>query len=156
VNVYELRHYGINPDQDEIYGYAQMTLGLYYTPDGKMIEGTGITPDISVDDPEYIDGVDILDIERLSRTGTFEPGSKGSDIIDAKLILRLLGYDITELNINFDEEFESALKEYQSSKKIKPTGILDVKTQIFLNADLLELILKYDGQYAAAVKYLKS
>lgn len=156
VNVYELRHYGINPDQDEIYGYAQMTLGLYYTPDGKMIEGTGITPDISVDDPEYIDGVDILDIERLSRTGTFEPGSKGSDIIDAKLILRLLGYGITELNINFDEEFESALKEYQSSKKIKPTGILDVKTQIFLNADLLELILKYDGQYAAAVKYLKS
>ena len=72
------------------------------------------------------------------------------------MILWILGYDINEMDIDFDEELESALKEYQSSNRISASGILDIKTQISLNADLLELILKYDGQYAEAVKYLKN
>lgn len=157
VNVYMLQNFGIYPPEDEIYGYAQMTLGLYYTPNGRMIDGTGLMPDIQVDDPEYIAGmVDILGVQRLSKSDVFELGDKGTDIINAKLILWILGYDINELDINFDEELESVLKEYQTSNKINASGILDIKTQIFLNADLLELILKYDGQYAEAVRYLKN
>lgn len=157
VNVYMLRSFGIFPTEDEIYGYAQMTLGLYYTPNGRMIDGTGLMPDIKVDDPEYIDGVmDILDVQKLSKSAVFELGDKGTDVINAKMILWILGYDINEMDIDFDEELESALKEYQSSNRISASGILDIKTQISLNADLLELILKYDGQYAEAVKYLKN
>ena len=156
VNVYDLYNNGVVPGQDEIYGYAQMTVGLYYTPAGKMIDGIGITPDIQADDPEYINGVDITNVQKLSKTNVFKQGSKGNDIFNAKLILRLLGYGIDNVDINFDEELESALKEYQSEKKINTNGILDVKTQTLLNVDLNELIMKYDGQYAAAVKYLKS
>ena len=156
VNVYELRSYGIYPDQEEIYGYAQMTLGVYYTPSGKLIDGIGIAPDIPVDDPGTANGVHILGVQRLSKSEDLEPGSKGTDIINAKMILKILGYEINELDINFDEKLESAIKEYQSSKRMKPSVVLDVKTQIFLNADLLELVLKYDGQYAAAVEYLKN
>jgi len=156
VNVYDLYNNGIAPSQDEIYGYAQMTVGLYYTPAGRMIDGVGITPDIQADDPEYINGVDIINVQKLSKTSVFKPGSKGNDVVNAKLILRLLGYGIENADVNFDEELESALKEYQSEKKINASGILDIKTQTFLNVDLNELIMQYDGQYAAAVKYLKS
>lgn len=156
VNVYELRFYGINPAEEEIYGYAQMTLGVYYTPSGKMIDGIGIIPDIQVDDPEYVNGVDVRFAEKLSRTMVLEPGSKGSDVYNAKLILRMLGYDIKNADVNFDEEFESALKEYQRSKKINASGKLDMRTQTVLNVDLDELIMKYDVQYATAVEYLKN
>jgi|CZCB01.1.fsa_nt_gi carboxyl-terminal processing protease len=156
VNSYELQLYGIYPGKDEIYGYAQMTMGLYYTPSGKMIDGVGITPDIQVEDPEYVNGIDIRFAEKLSASVILKPGSRGSDIYNAKVILKLLGYELENMDINFDEEFEAALKEYQSGRKIKASGILDIRTQATLNVDLNELIMKYDSQFAAAAEYLKN
>lgn len=156
VNAMDLYYFGIYPDQDEIGGYAKMTLGVYYTPKGRMIDGTGLMPDIEVSDPEPVEELYITDIKKLTKRAEFKLNSLGSDVFNAKKILKIMGYDINTLDTSFDNEFEAALKEYQTRNKIKASGILDIKTQIFLNADLLRLITKYDGQYAAAVQYLKN
>ena len=48
VNGYDLQnYYNINPSKSEIAGYTKMTLGLYYTPKGRMIDLKGLTPDIT-------------------------------------------------------------------------------------------------------------
>lgn len=155
-NVMDFYYFGIYPDEDEIGGYVKMTLGVYYTPKGRMIDGTGLEPDIAVSDPDPVEGVYITDITRLSKTTEFKLNGQGSDVFNAKKILKLMGYNISTLDTSFDKEFESALKIYQTKHNLKSTGVLDIKTQVFLNADLLQLVLKYDGQYAAAVRYLYS
>ena len=37
---------GITPKESEIVGYRKMSLGVYYTPNGRMIDGAGLVPDI--------------------------------------------------------------------------------------------------------------
>ena len=155
VNGYELYNYNIFPSEEEINGYAKMTLGVYYTPKGRMIDEAGLTPDILAADPGPIAGVPITSIQRMTKSVELRLGNQGSDIYNAKKILKVMGYEIATVDTNFDKAFETALKKYQTDKGLIASGILDIKTQIALNANLLELILKYDTQYTAAVKYLK-
>ena len=154
VNVFDFYYFGIYPTEDEIGGYVKMTLGVYYTPNGRMIDGKGLEPDITAADPDSVKGVYITDVKKLSKTTEYKLNSQGSDVFNAKKILKIMGYDIGTLDTIFDEDLESALKTYQTRHNLKATGVLDIKTQIQLNADLQELVLKYDGQYAAAVRYL--
>jgi len=156
VNAMDLYYFGIYPDEDEIGGYAKMTLGVYYTPKGRLIDGSGLMPDIKASDPEPLDGLYINDIKRLSKTTELKLNSLGSDVFNAKKILKMMGYGVNTLDTSFDAELESVLKEYQAQNNIKASGVLDIKTQIFLNVDLLNLIMKYDGQYSAAVHYLNN
>ncbi len=155
VDVYELNNYNIFPDEEQINGYAKMTLGVYYTPKGRMIDEVGLTPDIPVADPQPVAGISVASIQRLTKSVDLRLNNQGSDIYNAKKILKVMGYEITTIDSNFDKALETALKKYQTAKKLDANGILDIKTQIALNADLLQLVLKYDTQYAEAVKYLK-
>lgn len=155
ITVYELYDNDILPFDEDIFGYAKMTLGVYYTPKGRMIDGVGLTPDIQAADPEPVAEVSVPSIQRLTKSVDFKLNSQGSDVYNAKKILKVMGYDISKIDNNFDKEFEEAIIKYQKTRTLDVNGILDVKTQIALNADLLQLILKYDTQYAAAVKYLK-
>lgn len=155
INVYELYNYNIFPTDEEIVGYAKITLGVYYTPKGRMIDGTGLMPDIEAADPEPVAGISVPSIQRLTKSMDLKLDSQGSDIYNAKKILKVMGYDISKVDSNFDKEFEEALKKYQNAKALDVNGVLNIKTQIALNADLLQLILKYDTQYSAAVNYLK-
>jgi carboxyl-terminal processing protease len=156
VNVYELYNYNILPSDDDIGGYAKMTLGVYYTPNGRMIDGAGLIPDITVADPEPVAGISVNNIQRMTKSVELGINSQGSDVYNAKKILKIMGYDIKSINSNFDKPFETTLKKYQNDKELNTDGILDIKTQIALNADLLKYVQKYDTQYAAAVKYLRS
>jgi carboxyl-terminal processing protease len=155
VNAYELYNYDIYPTEDDINGYAKITLGVYYTPKGRMIDGVGLTPDIAVKDPELAAGISVPGIQRLTKSNELRLDDQGSDIYNAKKILKVMGYEIKSVDSNFDKDFETSLKKYQTAKGLNAGGALDIKTQIALNADLLQLVLKYDTQYAAAVKYLK-
>lgn len=155
VDGYKLYNYNIFPSEKEIIGYAKMTLGVYYTPNGRMIDGAGLIPDISVADPKPIADIYITSIQRLTKSVELRLDNQGSDVYNAKKILKVMGYEIKTVDSNFDKAFETTLKKYQKDKEINSSGILDINTQIALNADLLELILKYDTQYEAAVKYLK-
>ncbi len=153
-NGYELYDLNIFPSEKEICGYAKMTLGVYYTPNGRMIDGAGLIPDITVADPEPVKGINITSIQRLTKTVEPQLNSQGSDIYNAKKVLKALGYDIKTENSNFDKAFKSTLIEYQKNKELNVNGVLDIKAQVSLNADLLKIVQKYDKQYSAAVNYL--
>ncbi len=154
VNGYDLQDYGIYPAIDEIAGYTKMTLGLYYTPKGRMIDGTGLIPDIVIEDPEPVSGIYINGIQKL--TNTTEPGlnAQGIDVYNAKKVLRVLNYKVSTMDTTLDADTVKILKVYQKNNGLNASGILDYKTQNSMNINLLNIIAKYDKQYAAAVKYL--
>ncbi len=154
VNAYDLMVNGIYPTDDEIAGYAKMTLGVYYTPKGRMIDGAGLTPDIKADDPKPVVGISVGSIKKLS--GTVEPrlNAQGEDVISAEMLLKVMGYKITNPDITLDSGTVAVLKEYQKKSGLKVSGMLDKKTQASLNGDLLKIIAKYDAQYKAAVNLL--
>lgn len=154
VNAYDLMVNGIYPLDDEIAGYAKMTLGVYYTPKGRMIDGAGLTPDIKADDPKPVGGISVGSIKKLS--GTVEPGlnAQGEDIDNAEKLLKVMGYKIARPDTTLDSGTVAILKEYQKKTGLKVSGMLDKKTQTSLNSELLKIIAIYDAQYNAAVNLL--
>jgi len=54
VNGYDLlEKHGIYPSDEEIIGWVKITTGEYYTPNGRMIDGVGLEPDVYVEnEPE--------------------------------------------------------------------------------------------------------
>lgn len=155
VNGYDLQFYGINPSKDEIAGYTKMTMGFYYTPKGRMIDGKGLTPDIKAEDPKPVSEIIINSIQKLTKTTKPGLNAQGIDVYNAEKLLKVLGYDIGILDTTLDAKTVKAMKAYQKKSGLTSSGILDDKTQDVLNAALLKLIVQYDKQYNAAVQLLK-
>lgn len=156
VDAYELiNKYQVSPLQSEISGYAKITLGLYYTPGGRMIDGIGLMPDYAVEDPKPVNDVNIVSVQKLTRT--VKPGlnGQGIDVYNAEKILKLMGCDIDAPDTTLDDRTFGALKEFQRSSGLWPYGELDFATQKALNDMLDKLILQTDKQYAKAVEILK-
>jgi len=154
VNAYDLMINGIYPSDDEIAGYAKMTLGVYYTPKGRMIDGAGLTPDVKVDDPKPVAGIKVNSIQKLTETVEPRLNAQGDDIFNAEELLKVMGYKIAAPDNFLDSGTVAVLKEYQKKLGIKESGILDKKTQASLNGELLKVTAKYDAQYSAAVNLL--
>lgn len=155
VDAYELAEkYGVSPLDSEISGYAKITLGLYYTPKGRMIDGTGLTPDYRVDDPALVNEVDVNSVQKL--TGTVKPGlnGQGTDVYNAEKILKMLGYSVDAPDTTLDAKTFEAIKQFQKNNKFYAYGILDFSTQKALNDALDKTILQTDKQYAKAVEVL--
>jgi len=155
VDVLDLEEeYGIVPEDDEIKGYTKMTIGFYYTPDGRLIDGTGITPDIVVEDTKPVSDIALSGIQKLTRT--YKPGLNdgGTDVCNAEKILKVLGYDVGIPDNLLDEKTFAAVKKFQKDVKLFPYGVIDFTTQKALNDALDGIILKYDKQYAKAVEIL--
>ena len=63
-----------------------------------------------------------------------------------------MGYEIGEVNSNFDEVLKSAVLEYQINEGISNTAILDKDTQKALNLSLDNFLIKNDRQYQVAAR----
>ncbi len=148
--------YDIEPLDSEIIGYAKITLGYYYTPDGRMIDETGILPDISVADTAEIFGMVLSDAEKLTKTVKPVLNDQCSDVYNAELILKLLGYKIDKPDTLFDENTLNQIKAFQKASGLYAYGGLDFTTQGKLNSALDGIMLKYDMQYAKAVEILRA
>lgn len=154
VNGYDLRYLGIIPEDNDIAGLTKMTLGVYYTPKGRMIDGKGLEPDVIAEDPKPVAGININSIQKLTETAELRFNGQGTDVYNAKKILKLLGYEIKNIDTTLDMDTVKALQAYQKKSGLRVTGNLDGKSQAALNKDLRELIFKYDKQYNEAVNLL--
>lgn len=155
VNAYDLiGKYGINPMVSEIIGWTKITTGMYLTPKGRMIDGTGIAPDIEVKDPEPVNDVYINNIQKLSRSWKPGLGDEGTDVNNAEKILKVLGYDVDNPDSVLDEKTFNAVWKFRVDKGLYPGGVLDFTTQKALNDELDRIILTHDKQYAKAVEIL--
>jgi len=157
VNAYELLlEHGIIPLKGEIIGRAKITTGVYITPKGRILDGTGLEPDYYVENPKLINGININGIEKLSKTTKPGLNDEGQDVYNAEKILKALGYDIDVPDMVLDEKTFRAVSKFRTDNGLYPGGVLDFTTQEALNKKLDELIQEIDKQYMKAVEVLNA
>jgi carboxyl-terminal processing protease len=154
IDASDLMKYGIIPLDSEIQGTTKITVGMYTTPKGRMIDLKGLTPDITVADPVIQKNIDVKSIQKLSEAAALKLSNEGVDVYNAEKILTLSGYTLGTPDMKFDDKTSVALKKFQKDNKGSVTGQLDLKTQQLLNAKLDKLILSTDKQYAKAIEIL--
>lgn len=155
VDASELSYYGVLASPEDIIGLAKITIAEYYTPNGRMIDGIGIEPDIVVDDPQVVNEVHIFSISELSKKTRYSLNSESIDVYNARKILILGAYELDLPELKLDEKTFLAIKDFQKEQGLYPYGVLDYATQDALNDYLQELRLKYDPQYAQAVELIR-
>lgn len=150
----DLSKYGVSPQENEIIGWSKITTGLYTTPNGRMIDGAGLTPDITVEDPVPVAGIDINNIQKLVKASKPALNSESPDVYNAEKILKAAGYDVDAPDIKLDEKTYRAIAKFQKDSGLYPYGVLDFTTQQALNDKLEKLLLANDKQYAKAIEIL--
>lgn len=155
ISGYELLNdYGIYPSDDEIIGWTKMTIGRYYTPNGRMIDEKGLDPDIFVDN--VIKGIDVSTINLLSKTDKLGLNSESIDVYNVKKMLVLCGYKIGDIDFIMDEVTFNSISKFQKDSGLYPYGILDFSTQDALNEKFQKFIPAPDLQYYKAVEILSA
>jgi carboxyl-terminal processing protease len=149
------RKYNITPQENELIGWIKITTGLYYTPKGRMIDLKGIIPDYNVTSSNIINDVDLSSIRSLRMKIKPQLNSETYDVLNAKKILKILGYKIDYLN-NYKLDFKTCeeLKRFQKKSGLYPSGILDFSTQKALNEAYQKLALSSDKPYMKALEVL--
>lgn len=150
-----INNYGISPPEDEILGWTKMTTGEYYTPKGRMIDGTGLQPDFNIVNTYIENEVDIREIDPLEKKLKPSIDDESMDILNAEKLLKFLGYNISKPDMLFDKESAVAVYEFQKDNGFYPYGVLDFSTQQALNVKLDKLSSEYDKQMSKAIELLK-
>ena len=135
-------------------GMVKLTVANFYTPAGNKIEGTGITPDVCVEN-EIRNNIDVTFLEDIEGNWVPGPGDQGADIYAIKTRLALLGYDIQAFDITMDDNAAEALKKFQGDNGIEQTGEFDAATREILEKKTREIVRELDRQMSEAVAKLK-
>lgn len=132
-------------------GLIKYTSGYYLTPLGNNINGTGIEPDIYVENrPEKVNPDDYGDFGYIK---VYKEGDKGEEVKTAKEILQLFGYYIGEINDVYDHGLFQAVYDFQEKVGVFPYGVLDYTTQLQLHNVLRMIEVVKDEQYNEALRY---
>lgn len=151
IDAYQLiEKYGIAPLKSEVIGQAKITVGQYTTPNGRMIDGKGMMPDIVIENDKESKGINLINVSKLSlNTGSAYP-TEGQDVYNAEMILRLAGYEVGYPDTVLDDASIRAIAKFQQDAGLIPGGTLDYSTQKALNNKLDNLIREKDKQLSAA------
>lgn len=157
VNAYDLKLSDQMKLADEdVLGLVKITTGTYKTPAGRMIDGLGLTPDVTVADPEVKNGIYVNSIVKL--TQTVKPGlnDEGLDVYNAEKILKIIGYDIDAPDMTLDSKTFAAIQKFQSDQGLYAYGVLDFTTQQALNQQYYKVLPEVDQQYGRALEILQA
>jgi Periplasmic protease len=146
---------GLMPSKDEILGSALITVGAYIMPSGRMIDKTGLTPDIMIDNSKYVENISACGIRRLKMVSEYSGDDEFEDVFFAKAILKTAGYSIGKLDRRMDAATADAVGKFQSDKRLDVNGKLDLPTQEALNTLLETWVFQEDNQYTKAVDVLE-
>ncbi|MDK2800851.1 MAG: carboxyl-terminal processing protease [Clostridiales bacterium] len=133
-------------------GAIKMTIARYLTPNGTVIDGDGIHPDVEV--RNITQKIDMSKLEKLEPVRKLTLSDKGKDVFAAEQRLALLGYDVGEPDEVFDEKTFKAVKDFQAEQNLYPYGVLDFSTQAALNVAVSQLEVVVDKQLEKAVEIL--
>lgn len=129
-------------DQSEL----KMTVQKWLTPSGEWINEKGLQPTIEVDFPEY------AYLPPLPKNETLKKGMTSEDVENLNTFLHALTYE-TEGN-TFNDATEQAVKDFQSSNKLKETGEVDAETAVVIELKITDQLHKSDQMYDKAVEVL--
>lgn len=135
-------------------GAVKLTISNYYTPNGREIDGKGITPDILIEDNR--NGIDVDSVELLTITVKPDLGDEGPDVYNAEKMLRLAGYDVDTPDMKLDEKTFEAIKRFQGDSGLGVYGRLDFTTQKALNKKFEEIKDVADIQLHKAIEILRN
>ncbi len=125
-----------------------LTVAKYFTPSGHDIDKHGIKPDFEVDIPE------ILSYYRYFHPGSLEEGDYGPDVEMLQLMLEQLGLRV-EVTGYFDGQTSWALRRFQESAGLAPSGEFDDKTWVKLREALDIASRENDKQLNYAVEAIR-
>lgn len=148
-------HHNIQASDSEVLGWAKITTGTYLTPAGKFIDGKGLVPDINIEDPGLVNGIEVRNISQLNRSSKPSLNSSDMNVYNAEKILAAVGYQVDKPDLNLDVKTWAAIKKFQKETKLYPSGVLDYATQEAFNKQRQKLLLRFDLPYAKAIEYLK-
>lgn len=139
-------------------GMIKYTTGFYLTPSGNNINGTGIKPDLVVENTSHHPNK--ADYAEFGYNRVYKQGDTGEEILAAKEYLSLYGLYQGEMNEVFDRELYYAVYAFQAQADLFPYGVLDLTTQINLRNYLDIVKVEQDDQMEAAfqtfgMSYLK-
>ena len=143
-------------DDSQLAGWAKMTTGLYYTPNGDCIDLKGIEPNVKVTDQKPTrSNMPVNLIDPLTLTVKPKPGSNYFDVYTAEHILKLLEYNVDEPDMIFDNKTVAAIKKFQKDNRVYSYGVLDYCTQKLLNDRLSAMKVIKDPVYSKAAQLIK-
>lgn len=122
----------------------KITTAKWLTPKGNWIHEKGIAPDYVVDYPSY------AMLAPIDPASVLKEGSKSDAVQNAKEMLQAIGYDIGEVNANFDTNMAAAVKKFQTDNKLAVTGELTGETSFILMDKIREKIIQDDPQLLKA------
>jgi len=129
----------------------QLTIQAWETPNGHLIEGSGVTPTIYVEASEFLQivPVSLLDADVLVYD-MVHPG-----VMSAQLILDTLGYFVNRTDGYFDSSTTLALQSFQADHELDPTGTIDRATATSLSMALRDRARDpvHDVQIQAAIDW---
>lgn len=129
----------------------KITTAHWLTPNGTWINKSGITPDKTVDLPDY---ASLLVIDTAK---TYQLNDKGEDIANLQRILVALEVlDDANVNGTFDQTTKAAVEQFQNDHQIEATGVVNSQTASELTAALKQKIVANDTQLQQAVKTVVS
>lgn len=122
----------------------KITTAKWLTPDGNWIHDVGILPDYVVEYPSY------AMLPPLDTTVTLKTNQSSEAVKTAEEMLQAVGYDVGEVDGNFDEQMNTAVKKFQSDNKLAVSGEIDGETSYLLMDKLRAKILEEDPQLLKA------
>lgn len=122
----------------------KITTAKWLTPDGNWIHEKGIAPDYAVEYPSY------AMLAPLDPAETLKEGQSSEIIQNAKEMLKAVGYEVGEINENFDNQMTTAVKKFQAENKLESTGELSGETSYLLMDKLRAKVLEDDPQLQKA------
>lgn len=146
--------YDFDSYTDDVAGWAKMTIGLYYTPNGECIDLKGIEPNVKIAESAP-SGIRVNVVEPMSLTVKPVLGTLYNDVLSAECILRILNYNVDTPDYILDAKTVNAIKKFQKDNKVSSSGVLDFTTQKLLNSKLAELKQNKDAVYTGAAAELK-
>ena len=132
-------------------GMLQMTIQVWKTPDGNLIEGYGVEPTIYVEASEF---VGILQVN-LGDEDVLVYDMVHSGVKSAQEILDTVGYEVDRKDGFFDSSTVLALEEFQADNNLEVTGEIDSATASALTMALRDKVRNplYDDQIQAAIEW---
>lgn len=129
----------------------KITTGKYLTRNGREINKIGLKPDF-----EVLNTTKPIDVSKFPEIIYNEPTSFGDihkNVSTIKERLVYLGYPITDLDENYDADLEAYVLDFQISKGLTPTGVLDRITMVQIENAFAQCEQIVDNQLYKAYEY---
>ncbi|MBX6394787.1 MAG: peptidoglycan-binding protein [Alicyclobacillaceae bacterium] len=128
----------------------KFTMAKWLTPEGRWIHQKGLEPDYPVQLPYY------WKLPPLSLNKPIQPDATDTSVKIMQYFLEALGFAPGRTDGYFSAQTAEALRAFQQSKNLPPTGILDEETAVALNDAIRAKEKETDPILQTGIRVLKT